>query len=111
MAGSVKCQCCPHIKTSQLVCYANQLTGFYMRTTLAFNGLKSNNYGDTFKRLSISQSKVQNYKVQKCTAEESLKPAFAGSRNLLKSSRSSRPGVFCKTDVYRNFANFIGKRL
>ena len=27
------------IETSQLVCCANQLTGFYMRATLAFNGL------------------------------------------------------------------------
>ena len=30
---------CPHIETSQLICRANQLTGFYMRATLAFNGL------------------------------------------------------------------------
>ena len=28
-----KCQCCPHI--------ANQLTGFYIRPTLAFNGLSN----------------------------------------------------------------------
>ena len=26
--------------TSQLICCANQLTGFYMSATLAFNGLK-----------------------------------------------------------------------
>ena len=26
-------------ETSQLICYANQLTGFYMRGSLAFNGL------------------------------------------------------------------------
>ena len=26
--------CCPHIETSQLICTANQLTGFYMRATL-----------------------------------------------------------------------------
>ena len=31
-----KCQCCPHIETSQLICFANQLTGFYMALTLAF---------------------------------------------------------------------------
>ena len=37
----IKCQCCPHIETSQLICTANQLTGFYMRATLAFNGLIS----------------------------------------------------------------------
>ena len=29
----------PHIETSQLTCTANQLTGFYMRATLAINGL------------------------------------------------------------------------
>ena len=34
-----KCQCFPHIETSQLICYANQLTSFYTRTTLAVNGL------------------------------------------------------------------------
>ena len=34
----IKCQCCPHIETSQLVC-ANQLTGIYMRATLALHGL------------------------------------------------------------------------
>ena len=34
-----KCQCFPHIKTSHLICTANQLTGFYMRATPAFNGL------------------------------------------------------------------------
>ena len=32
----IKYQCCPHIETSQ----ANQLTGFYMRATMALNGLK-----------------------------------------------------------------------
>ena len=36
----IKCQCCSHIETSQLTCYANQSTGFYMRAILAFNGLK-----------------------------------------------------------------------
>ena len=35
----IKCQCCPHIETSQLICTANQLTGFYMRETQALNGL------------------------------------------------------------------------
>ena len=32
-------QCFPHIETIQLICYANQLTGFYMRATLALNCL------------------------------------------------------------------------
>ena len=33
------CQCCPQIETSQLICFANQWTGFYMRATLAFIAL------------------------------------------------------------------------
>ena len=40
MASSIKCQCWPHIETSQLIWTANQLTGFYMR---ALNGLHSEN--------------------------------------------------------------------
>ena len=35
--GVVKHQSCDHIKTSQLICSANQLTGFYMMTILACN--------------------------------------------------------------------------
>ena len=38
-AEPIKCQCCPHIETSQLICFADQLTGFNMRTTLELNGL------------------------------------------------------------------------
>ena len=37
----VKCQCCPHIETSQMIFTANQLTGFYMRATPAPNGLST----------------------------------------------------------------------
>ena len=34
------CQFCPQIETSQLICCANQLAGFYMSAaTLALNGL------------------------------------------------------------------------
>ena len=36
----IKCQCSPDIETSQLICTANQLTGFYMGATLAFDVLK-----------------------------------------------------------------------
>ena len=35
----IKYQCCPHIETNQLICCANQLTGFCMRAILGFNGL------------------------------------------------------------------------
>ena len=34
-----KCQCCPNVETSQLSYTVNQLTSFYMKVTLAFNGL------------------------------------------------------------------------
>ena len=37
----MKRQSCHHLETSQLICKANQLTGFYMRTTLAFDELKT----------------------------------------------------------------------
>ena len=30
----MKCLCYPQIETSKLICYANQLTGFYMRAKL-----------------------------------------------------------------------------
>ena len=32
-------QCPSHIETSQLICRANQLTGFYVRGTLIVKGL------------------------------------------------------------------------
>ena len=32
----IKRQSCHHIETNQLICSANQLTGFYMMATLAF---------------------------------------------------------------------------
>ena len=36
---AIKRQSCHHIETSQLICSANQLTGFYMMATLALNEL------------------------------------------------------------------------
>ena len=38
----IKCLCCPHIETSQLIFTANQLAGFYMRATLTLNELIKN---------------------------------------------------------------------
>ena len=35
----IKSRICHHIETSQLICWANQLTGFYMMTTITFNEL------------------------------------------------------------------------
>ena len=37
----MKRQSCHHTETSQLICIVNQLTGFYMITTLASNELIS----------------------------------------------------------------------
>ena len=39
----INCWCCPYIETSQLICRANQLTGFYMTVTVVFNELTSQN--------------------------------------------------------------------
>ena len=41
----IKCQCCRHIETSQLICCANQLTYFYMRTKLSFNVTEASIFG------------------------------------------------------------------
>ena len=37
----IKRQSCHDVETSQLICSANQLTGFFMIATLAFNELKA----------------------------------------------------------------------
>ena len=37
---------CHHIETSRLICRANQLTGFYVMASLAFNKLISNKKKD-----------------------------------------------------------------
>ena len=50
-----KCQCCPYIETSQLICTANQLTGFYMRATLARNVLRSNIFRSSFFQIQYIQ--------------------------------------------------------
>ena len=47
----IKCQCCPHIETSQLICTANQFTGFYMRATLTFNGINTVDQSTIHKKL------------------------------------------------------------
>ena len=36
----MKCQDCDHVETSQLICRANQLNGFYLMTALEFNELR-----------------------------------------------------------------------
>ena len=39
----MKRQSCHHVETIQLICFANQFTGFYMIATLAFNELTQEN--------------------------------------------------------------------
>ena len=50
----IKCQCCPPIESSQLICTANHLTGFYRRATL--NGLNElqQTYGQTHSNYSLA---------------------------------------------------------
>ena len=58
----INCECCPHIETSQMIFCANQLTGFYMRATLAINGL---NIFDKFMNCSpASEVHLQIYLYQ-----------------------------------------------
>ena len=50
-----------HIETSQLICTANQLTGFGMRATLAFNGLTLEHYNVwLFKEIIVATSHVES---------------------------------------------------
>ena len=53
---SIKCQYCPN-------CCANQLTGFYMRATLALNGLKAR----------LGEDSQRNEKMQKILHSEQVK--------------------------------------
>ena len=48
-----------HIETSQLICSANQLTGFYMMRTLVVNGLMQV-MCDHLKMISINSSYMLN---------------------------------------------------
>ena len=55
----IKFRCCPPIETSQLICCANQLTGFHMRAILALNGLNSSN----IRSKTLRRSKFQSFSV------------------------------------------------
>ena len=62
----IKCQCCTHIETIQLICCTNQLTDFYMRATLALNGanlINSKTNGTSFRGFhwkAILKSYIRN---------------------------------------------------
>ena len=44
---SIEDQSCHHVETSQLICFANQLTGFYMMGTLIVKRLKAKRVQNT----------------------------------------------------------------
>ena len=54
------CQRCPGIEASQMICTANQLTGFYMRATLAFSGLLTT-LRSSAKVLTASHSSLERF--------------------------------------------------
>ena len=95
------CQRCIHIETSHLICTAYQLTGFYMRVTLALNGLnKSNKYTMEVRRLRVLVLEVFR-------SVNKLNPVYMQSifENNVNSKRR-------KDDLKaptRNFAMFGGK--
>ena len=51
-------QCFHHIETNQLICTANQLTGFYMRATLPFNGLNMQASSIVLRKLRKKQVEI-----------------------------------------------------
>ena len=52
-------QCSSHIETSELICRANQLTGFYVRGTLTVKGLSSLRRNN-FNRIILAQFNVNS---------------------------------------------------
>ena len=57
----IKCQCCHHIETGQLICIANQSTDFYMKATLAFNGLTITEIQKNLSFSTVSQSDLSRH--------------------------------------------------
>ena len=58
MFPPIKCQCCLHIETSQLI--SNQLIGFSIRATLALNGLRTAEYYNIEKAPPPTNKSVYN---------------------------------------------------
>ena len=85
----IKCQCCPHMETSQLICFANKLTGFYMRATLAFTGL------------SVRSQK--HARIRNVTSTESYFENFLHEihRIFAETRRKLMPEVSVYCDLYR----------
>ena len=66
------------------------------------------NYSSTYKMINICSIFVMCHEIQKPMNMDS---SILTSALNFKSFRSSRPGVFCKRGILRNFAKFTGKRL
>ena len=54
-------QCSHHIETSQLICSANQLTGFYMIGTLVVKGLRESD-----NKIVINRNSRNNRAISTC---------------------------------------------
>ena len=50
-----------HTETSQLICRANQLTGFYMMATLEFNELRHSRWFDTKPLLGLYETLMNHF--------------------------------------------------
>ena len=66
------------------------------------------NYSSTYKMINICSIFVMCHKIQK---PMNMGASILRSALNFKSFRSSRPGVFCKRGILKNFAKFTGKRL
>ena len=75
---------CPPIETNQLIWTANQLTGFYMRATLAFNGLKcsSCHYGLPQKILQRPRKEIQKMSLGITNIDEKIGHGFSTNINI-----------------------------
>ena len=74
----IKFQCCPHIETSQLVCCANQLTGFYMRVTLAFKGLT--HFSSVAFHIETKSNRITGFYIKYNTGLNGLKKGKSGTK-------------------------------
>ena len=93
----IKHQSCHHIVTSQFICRANQLTGFYMMATLPFNELKAPLLPLTTScrianqlNLPTNQTLTKTWKGYSNAFPESRKGIFGTKQGYLCSSTRSR---------------------
>ena len=83
LSQPIKCQCCPHRKTYQLICYANQLIGFCVRETWVFNGLIFSFGTGLVTQLNESALGILQYY---CITKRSRELSIGNSRFLMQNS-------------------------